>query len=94
MILRTLNVYSKGRGFAEIMERRLLYYVQETRQKRSKARCVSGGFKLFYQCVDRRRNKAGVILREEYAKSFLEVKSVKQSDECEAENLKCDDKCC
>ncbi|KAI5615444.1 hypothetical protein C0J50_0125 [Silurus asotus] len=46
----------------------------ETKWKGSKARNIGGGFKLFYHGVDGKRNGVGVILKEEYSKSIVEVK--------------------
>lgn len=37
---------------------------------------AGGGFKRFYHSVDGRRSGVGVILKEEYVKSVLEVKRV------------------
>ncbi|KAI5609347.1 protein kinase C-binding protein NELL2-like [Silurus asotus] len=48
----------------------------ETKWKGSKARNIGGGFKLFYHGVDGKRNGVGVILKEEYSKSVVEVKRV------------------
>ena len=75
----TLNVGSmtgKGRELAGIMERRKvdILCVQETKWKGSKARSLGGGFKLLYHGVDGRRNGVGIILKEDYAKSVVEVK--------------------
>ncbi|XP_065662896.1 uncharacterized protein LOC136085511 [Hydra vulgaris] len=50
--------------------------LQETRWKDNKARSIGGGFKLFYHGVDRKRNGVGVILKEEFGKSVVEVKRV------------------
>ncbi|KAI5108302.1 hypothetical protein C0J45_1896 [Silurus meridionalis] len=50
--------------------------VWETKWKGSKARNIGGGFKLFYHGVDGKRNGVGVILKEEYSKSVVEVKRV------------------
>ncbi|KAE8291438.1 hypothetical protein D5F01_LYC11043 [Larimichthys crocea] len=50
--------------------------VQETRWKGSKARSLGAGFKLFYHGVDRKRNGVGVILKEKFVRSVLEVKRV------------------
>ncbi len=60
------------------MERRKvdILCVQETKWKGSKARSIVGGFKLFYHGVDGKRNGVGVILKEEYVNSVLEVKRV------------------
>ncbi|KAF7704748.1 hypothetical protein HF521_021820, partial [Silurus meridionalis] len=49
---------------------------QETKCKGSKARNIGGGFKLFYHGVDGKRNGVGVILKEKYSKSVVEVKRV------------------
>ncbi|KAI5627960.1 hypothetical protein C0J50_3226 [Silurus asotus] len=49
---------------------------QENKWKGSKARNIGGGFKLFYHGVDGKRNGVGVILKEEYSKSVVEVKRV------------------
>ena len=43
--------------------------------KGSKARSIGGGFKLLYRGVDGRRNGVGIIIKEDYAKSVVEVKS-------------------
>ena len=48
--------------------------VQETRCKGSKARNIGDGCKLFYHGEDGRRNRVGVILKEDYTRSVLEVK--------------------
>ena len=50
--------------------------MQETRWNGSRARNTGGGYKLYYHGVDKRRNRVGVILKEEYAKNDVEVKSV------------------
>ncbi|KAF7710092.1 hypothetical protein HF521_008964 [Silurus meridionalis] len=49
---------------------------KETKWKGSKARNIGGGFKQFYHGVDGKRNGVGVILKEEYNKSVVEVKRV------------------
>ncbi|KAI5609143.1 hypothetical protein C0J50_6145, partial [Silurus asotus] len=76
----TLNIGTmtgKGREGA-MMERRKvdMLCVQETKWKGSKARNIGGGFKLFYYGVDGKRNGVGVILKEEYSKSVVEVKYI------------------
>ncbi|KAI5099129.1 hypothetical protein C0J45_11268 [Silurus meridionalis] len=48
----------------------------ETIWNGSKARNIGGRFKLFYHGVDGKRNGVGVILKEEYSKSVVEVKRV------------------
>ncbi|KAI5630562.1 hypothetical protein C0J50_7584 [Silurus asotus] len=45
-------------------------------EKVSKSRNIGGGFKLFYHGVDGKRNGVGVILKEDYSKSVVEVKRV------------------
>ncbi|KAI5613458.1 hypothetical protein C0J50_11346 [Silurus asotus] len=59
------------------MERRKvdMLCVQETKWKGSKEN-IGGGFKLFYHGVDGKRNGVGMILKEEYSKSVVEVKRV------------------
>ncbi|KAI5615915.1 hypothetical protein C0J50_8646 [Silurus asotus] len=68
----------KGREVADMMERRKvdMLCVQETKWKGSKARNIGGEFKVFYHGVDGKRNGVGVILKEEYSKSVVEVKRV------------------
>ncbi|KAK3528532.1 hypothetical protein QTP70_001737 [Hemibagrus guttatus] len=68
----------KGRELADMMERRKvdILCVQETRWKRSKARSIGAGFKLFYYGVDSKRNGVGVVLKEEFVRNVLEVKRV------------------
>lgn len=50
-----------------------MFCVQETKWKGSKAKHIGDGFKLFYHNVDGKRNGVGVILKEEYCKSVVEV---------------------
>ena len=66
------SMTDKGREFADMMERRKvdILCMQETKWKGS----IRGGFKLLYHGMDGRRNGVGVILREDYAKSVVEVK--------------------
>ncbi|KAK3564447.1 hypothetical protein QTP86_020386 [Hemibagrus guttatus] len=70
-----LGEQRKGRELADVMERRKvdILCVQETRWKGSKARSIGAGFKLFYYGVDRKRNGAGVVLKEEFVRNVLEV---------------------
>ncbi|KAK3550307.1 hypothetical protein QTP86_024280 [Hemibagrus guttatus] len=49
---------------------------KETRWKRSKARSIGAGFKLFYYGVDSKRNGVGVVLKEEFVRNVLEMKRV------------------
>ena len=48
--------------------------VQETKWKGSKARNIGDGCKIFYNRADGRKTGIGIVLREELAKSVLEVK--------------------
>ena len=48
--------------------------LQKTKWKGSKARNIGGGCKLFYNGADGRKNGIGIVVREELAKSVLEVK--------------------
>ncbi|KAF7702094.1 hypothetical protein C0J45_9471 [Silurus meridionalis] len=48
----------------------------KTKWKGSNTRNIGGGFKLFYHGADEKRNSIGVILKEEYSKSVVEVKRV------------------
>ncbi|KAI5610013.1 hypothetical protein C0J50_5366 [Silurus asotus] len=76
--LKVGTMTGKGREIADMMERRKvdMLCVQETKWKGSKARNIRGGFKLFYHGVDEKGNGVGVILKEEYSKSVVEVKRV------------------
>ncbi|KAG2463054.1 CFDP2 protein, partial [Polypterus senegalus] len=60
-----------------MMERRKvdILCMQQTKWKGSKTRWLGGGFKLFYHVVDGRRNGVEVV-KEQYVKSILEVKTV------------------
>ena len=68
----------RGRELADMMERRNIdiLCLQETKWKGSKANNIGGGCKLFYNGADGRKNGIGIVLREELAKSVLEVKKV------------------
>ncbi|KAI5109468.1 hypothetical protein C0J45_0865 [Silurus meridionalis] len=48
----------------------------ETQETKWKGSNIGGGLKLFYHGVDGKRNGVGVILKEEYSKSVVEVKRV------------------
>ena len=65
-------------GTLNMMERRNvdILCIQETKWKGSKARNIGGGCKLFYNGADGRKNWIGILVREELAKSVLEVKRV------------------
>ena len=81
MRVGTLNVGTmsgKGGEIVDMMERRKIdvLCVQETKWKGSKARSMGKGYKLLYYGLDGKRNGIGVILKEEYASSVVEVKRV------------------
>ncbi|KAI5620344.1 hypothetical protein C0J50_20114 [Silurus asotus] len=68
----------KVKEVVDMMERRKvdMLCVQETKWKGSKARNIGGGFKLFFNSVDGKRNGVGMILKEDYSKRVVEVKRV------------------
>ena len=70
------QIRKAGRCIQRLRERRKvdILCVQETKWKGSKARTIGGGFKLLYHGVDGRRNGVRIILKEDYAKSVVEVK--------------------
>ena len=77
----TLNIGTmtgRGRELADMMERRNvdILCLQETKWKGNKARNIGGGYKVFYNRADGRKNGIGIVLREELAESVLEVKRV------------------
>ncbi|KAI5090065.1 hypothetical protein C0J45_20200 [Silurus meridionalis] len=71
---------AKGREVADMMERRKvdMLCVQESKWKWNKARSIAGGFELFFNGVDGKRNGVGVMLMKEYSKSVVEVKKVSE----------------
>ena len=70
------NKWKGERELADMMEQKNvdILCLQETNWKRSKARKISGGCKLFYNGADGRKN--GIVVREELVKNVLEVKRV------------------
>ena len=68
----------RGRELADMIERRNvdILCLQETKWKGSKARNIGGGYKIFYNRADGRKNGIGIVLREELAESVLKVKRV------------------
>ena len=79
MRVGTLNVgrmTGKGRELTDVMPRRKVYVLcaYETWWKDSKARSIGARFKLYYQDVDRKRTRVGVILKEEFTKNVVKVK--------------------
>ena len=77
----TLNIGTmteKRRELADMMEQKNvdILCLQETKWKGSKARSIGGGYKLFYNGADGRKNGIGIVVWEEMGKSVLEVKRV------------------
>ncbi|XP_063875042.1 uncharacterized protein LOC135108197 [Scylla paramamosain] len=67
----------KGREMADMMEKKIdVLRVQETKWRGNKVRLIGGSCKLLYYGVDGRRNGIGVIVKEKYINSVLEVKRV------------------
>ena len=60
----TMN--GRGRGLEDMMERRNvdILCLQETKWKKSKARNIGGGCKIFYNGADGRKNGIGIVVRE------------------------------
>ena len=52
--------------------------LQKTKWKGSKVRNIGGGCELFYNAADGRRNKIGIVVREELVESVLEVKRMSE----------------
>ena len=74
----TLNVgtmTSKGRKVADLMERRRMdiLCVQETRWKGEKARCIGGGYKMWYCGSENKKNGVGIILKKEHVDRVVEL---------------------
>ena len=68
----------RGRELADMMERRNvdILCLQETKWKGSKPRNIGGGYKIFYNGADGRKNGIGIVLGEELAESVVEMKRV------------------
>ena len=66
----------KSREVADTMERRNIDIacVQETKWKGAKAREIGGGFKLFYNGGNNKRNGVGVIVKKEWQDNTMEIK--------------------
>ena len=66
----------KSREGADTMERRKtdLACVQETKWKGAKAREITGGFKLFYNGGNNKRNGVGIIVKKEWQDNIMEIK--------------------
>ena len=68
----------RGRELVDMMKRRNvnILCLQETKWKRSKARNIGDGYKLFYSGAGGRRNKVRIVVREKLVESDVEVKRV------------------
>ena len=77
-ILNIGTITGRGRELADMMEQRNVNVLclQEVKWKKSKARNIVGGCKLFYNGPDGRKNGIGIVVREELVESILEVKRV------------------
>ena len=74
----TLNVGTmtgKGREVADLMERRGvdILCVQETRWKEEKARCIGGGYKMWYCGSGNKKNGVEIILKKKHVKRVVEL---------------------
>ena len=74
----TLNVGTmtgKGIEVADLMERRGvdILCVQKTRWKGKKARCISGGYKMWYCGSENKKNGVGIILKKEHLDRVVEL---------------------
>ena len=74
----TLNVGTmtgKGREVAGLMKRRGvdILYVQETRWKGEIARCIGGGYKMWYCGSANKKNDVGIILKKEHVDRVVEI---------------------
>ena len=83
----TLNVGTmtgKGREVADPMERRGvdILSVQETRWKGEKARCIGGGYKMWYCGSENKKNGMGIILKKEHVYRVVELRRVTDRITC------------
>ena len=74
----TINVgtmTNKGREVADIMEQRGvdILCVQETHWKRERARCIGGGYKMWYCGSGNKKNGVGIILKKEHVDRVVEI---------------------
>ena len=65
----------KGREVADLMERRGvdILCVQETRWKGERARCIGGGYKMWYCGSGNKKNGVGIILKKEHVDRVVEL---------------------
>ena len=77
----TLNVGTmngRERKLSDMMKQRKVdvLCLQKTKWKKSKARSIGGGCKLFYNGADGRKNGIVIVVREELVESIIKVKRV------------------
>ena len=76
----TLNVGTMtGKGkVADLMEPRGvdILCVQETRWKEERARCIGGGYKMWYCGSGNKKNGVGIILKKEHVDRVVEIRRV------------------
>ena len=65
----------KEREVADLMERRGvgILCVQETRWKGERARCIGGGYKMWYCGSGNKKNGVGIILKKEHVDRVVEI---------------------
>ena len=65
----------KGREVADLMERRVvdILCVQETRWKGERARCLGGGYTMWYCGSGNKKNDVGIILKKEHVNRVVEL---------------------
>ena len=65
----------KGREVANLLERRGMdiLCVQETCWKGEKARCIGGGYKMWYCGSENKKNGVGIILKKEHVDMVVEL---------------------
>ena len=83
----TLNVGTmtgKGREVVDLMERRGvdILCVQETRWKGERARCIGGGYKMWYCGSGNKKNGVGIILKKEHVDRVVELWRVSERIIC------------
>ena len=74
----TINVGAmtgKGRELADVMEQRRvdILCVQKTCRKEEKARCIGGGYEMWYCGRGNKKNDVGIILKKEHVERVVEL---------------------
>ena len=78
LLVATLNVGTmtdKGREVADLMEQTGvdILCVQETRWKEERARCIGGGYTMWYCGSGNKKNGVGIILKKEHVDMVVEL---------------------